>query len=60
MPDQIRHFEDKDHVFTGHEGQWTMCAKPWEPQPAGENVEPCPDCVDAAIGYADGMRQGQR
>lgn len=57
---EVRHFQDRDHVFTGHEGEWTMCGQPWTPQPAGEDVPACPDCVDAAIGYADSMRQGQR
>jgi hypothetical protein len=60
MSKPVRHFQDRDHVFTGHEGDWTMCGKPWAVQPAGEEVEACPECVDAAISYADSMRQGQR
>jgi hypothetical protein len=58
--DLVQHFEDSDHKFTGHEGRWTMCGEPWGPQPTGDGVQRCPKCVDAAVSYADTMRQGQR
>lgn len=60
MEQAIRHFRDRDHVFTGHEGEWTMCGKPWTGRPKGDDVPLCQDCVTAAVDYADTMRQGQR
>lgn len=39
----VRHAEDYDHYWTGHEGQWTVCAQPWANQADGE-VD-CPECV---------------
>jgi hypothetical protein len=55
---QVRHHEDRDHIFTGSEGRWTICGKPWGPQP--KEGPWCQECVSAVVKYADKMRQGRR
>ncbi len=56
--EQVRHHEDRDRIFNGSEGRWTICGQPWGPQP--ETGPWCQECVDAVIEFADTMRQGQR
>lgn len=59
MDKAIRHFKDSDHVFTGHDGEWTVCGRPWEAQDL--SAEHCRECVDAVVDYADRqMRAGSR
>lgn len=50
MDESVRHFEDRNHEFTGSEGRWTICGERWAEQP--EVGADCRACVDAVVEYA--------
>lgn len=59
MQRAIRHFRDRDKVFNGSQGDWTVCGLAWERQPTGL-VTDCTKCRGLLRELADRMRPGQR
>lgn len=46
MTPAVRHYHDKERYFNGRDGgEWTVCGKKWERQPAGVVVD-CPECLE--------------